>query len=112
MSRKQRYARRMPLFRRRVRQSAVHRYSRWDGTQKGFEFDADDLFKQITDDLVYHGDVNNALRRLLQQGFNDRNGERIQGIREILERLKRERQQRLDNHELGGVYDEIAQELR
>ncbi len=102
----------MSFLRRRVRQVPVHRYARWDGTQKGFEFDADDLFRQITDDLVYHGDVNNALRRLLQQGFNDRNGERVQGIREMLERLKRERQERLEQHELGGVYDEIAQELR
>jgi uncharacterized protein with von Willebrand factor type A (vWA) domain len=102
----------MSFLRRRVRQAPVHRYARWDGTQKGFEFDADDLFRQITDDLVYHGDVNNALRRLLQQGFNDRNGERVQGIREMLERLKRERQERLEQHELGGVYDEIAEELR
>ena len=45
-------------------------------------------------------------------GFRDRNGERVQGIREMLERLKRERQERLEQHELGGVYDEIAQELR
>ena len=102
----------MTFFRRRARQAPVHSYMRWDGSQKGFDFDADDLFRQITDDLVYHGDVNNALRRLLQQGFNDRNGERVQGIREMLERLKRERQERLDQHELGGVYDEIAQELR
>ena len=29
----------------------------------------EELFRQITDDLVYHGDVNNALRRLMQQGF-------------------------------------------
>ncbi|MEO5838103.1 MAG: hypothetical protein ABIQ73_18120 [Acidimicrobiales bacterium] len=102
----------MTFFRRRARQVPVYRYTRWDGTQKGFEFDADDLFRQITDDLVYHGDVNNALRRLLQSGFNDRNGERVQGIREMLERVKRERQERLEQHELGGVYDEIAQELR
>jgi len=29
------------------------RYSRWDGTQVGFEFDADDIFGEITDDLLY-----------------------------------------------------------
>ena len=44
-------------------------YSRWDGTQSGFELDADDLFDEITDDLLYHGDVNAALRRMMQQGF-------------------------------------------
>src|SRR5215213_5987602 len=78
-------------------------YSRWDGTQKGFDLDADDL--------LYHGDINSALRRLMQQGMKDRNGERLQGLRELMEKLRRERQDRLDRFDLGGVYDEIAREL-
>ncbi|MEL7210981.1 MAG: hypothetical protein AAGK32_22580, partial [Actinomycetota bacterium] len=49
---------------------------------------------------------------LMQEGFEDRNGERIQGLREILEQLRRERAERLENHDLGGVYDEINDELR
>ena len=86
-------------------------YSRWDGTQKGFDLDADGLFDQLTDDLLYHGDVNAALRRLLQDGMRDRNGERVQGLREMLERLREQRQERLNRHDLGGVYEEIANEL-
>ena len=86
-------------------------YSRWDGTQRGFDIDADGLFDQLTDDLLYHGDVNAALRRLMQEGMRDRNGERIQGLREMLERLREQRQERLDRHDLGGVYQEIADEL-
>ncbi len=89
-----------------------YRYSRWDGTQKGFDFDAMDVLAELTDDLMYHGDPMAALRRLMQEGFEDRNGERIQGIREMLERLREERQDRLENHDLGGVYDEINDELR
>ena len=88
------------------------RYSRWDGTQVGFELGADDVLEQITDDLLYHGDLNAALRRLMQQGFEDRNGDRIEGIRDLLDRLARERRERLDQYDLGGVYDDIAQELR
>ena len=87
------------------------RYSPWDGTQRGFELDALDIMEQLTDDLLYHGDPNAALRRMMQEGFRDRNGESIQGLREILERLKAERQARLDQFDLGGVYDEIAKEL-
>jgi uncharacterized protein with von Willebrand factor type A (vWA) domain len=86
-------------------------YSRWDGTQRGFELDADTLFGELTDELLYHGDVNAALRRMMQQGLRDRNGEPLAGIRELLEKLRREREQRLANHDLGGVYDEIAREL-
>jgi uncharacterized protein with von Willebrand factor type A (vWA) domain len=86
-------------------------YSRWDGTQTGFEFDADAAFDELTDELLYHGDVNAALRRMMQEGLRDRNGEQLQGLRELLEKLRQERQQRLDRHDLGGVYDEIKAEL-
>ena len=86
-------------------------YSRWDGTQKGFDLDAQSVFDGLTDDLLYHGDVNSALRRMMQEGFRDRNGERLQGLREIMDRLRRERQERLDRSDLGGVYSEIADEL-
>ena len=41
------------------------RYSPWDGTQVGFEVDALDIMEELTDDLLYSGDVNAALRRLL-----------------------------------------------
>ena len=86
-------------------------YSRWDGTQQGFELDSDALFDQLTDELLYHGDVNAALRRMMHQGLEGPDGERLAGVRELLERLRRERQQRLDRFDLGGVYDEIAREL-
>jgi uncharacterized protein with von Willebrand factor type A (vWA) domain len=88
------------------------RYSRWDGTQTGFELDAFDILEEITDDLLYHGDLNAALRRMMQSGFEDQNGERLQGVREMLEKLRRRRKDQLDRYDLGGVYDDIAQELR
>jgi len=86
-------------------------YSRWDGTQRGFDLDADSLFDELTDDLLYHGDVNSALRRMMQEGMSDRNGERLQGLRELMDKLRQQRQERLDQFDLGGVYSEIADEL-
>src|SRR6478735_5923933 len=88
------------------------RYSAWDGSQRGFEVDALDILERLTDDLVYHGDINSALRQMLQEGFDDRNGERVAGLREMLEQLREARQERLDKYDLGGVYDDIANELR
>jgi uncharacterized protein with von Willebrand factor type A (vWA) domain len=67
---------------------------------------------EITDDLLYHGDLNAALRRMMQSGFRDRNGERLQGLREMLENLRRKRKDTLERYDLGGVYDDIAEELR
>jgi uncharacterized protein with von Willebrand factor type A (vWA) domain len=89
-----------------------YRYSRWDGTQVGFELDAEGVLAELTDDLLYHGDLNAALRRMLQHGFRDRNDQRVQGMRELLEKLRRRRRERLEQYDLGGVYDDIAQQLR
>ena len=66
---------------------ALFAYSRWDGSQAGFDLDADDVFAEIKDDLMYHGDVGHALRRMLQEGFSDRNGRHIEGLQELLERI-------------------------
>ncbi|MGQ0824919.1 MAG: VWA domain-containing protein [Actinomycetota bacterium] len=87
------------------------RYSRWDGTQVGLDLDADALLDEMTDDLLYHGDLNAALRRMMQQGFRDREGRNVAGMREMLERLRDRRREQLERYDLGGVYGEIAQRL-
>ena len=86
-------------------------YSRWDGTQVGFELDAATIMDEITDDVLYHGDVNNALRRLMQDGMRDLNGDRIAGLREMMEKLRARRNEIQERGDLGGVYKEIAEEL-
>lgn len=91
--------------------SARFTYSAWDGTQTGFEFDADAAFDELTDELLYHGDVNAALRRMMQDGMQDPDGNQLQGLRELLEQLRAEREQRLANSDLGGVYDEIKNQI-
>jgi uncharacterized protein with von Willebrand factor type A (vWA) domain len=90
---------------------AHFKYSRWDGSQVGFDLDADALLEEMTDDLLYHGDLNAALRRMLQQGFQDRDGNRLQGMREMLEQLRERRREYLDRYDLGGVYEDIANQL-
>ncbi|MBO0887129.1 MAG: hypothetical protein J2O38_06995, partial [Acidimicrobiales bacterium] len=80
----------------------LFRYSRWDGTQTGADLDADDVLSEITDDLLYHGDLNAALRRLLQSGFSDRDRNNVAGLRELLERLRRRRRDELERYDLGG----------
>ena len=87
-------------------------YSRWDGTQSGFDLDADHIFDELADDLLYHGDLASALRRLMAEGFRDRSGRMVEGLREMLERLRERRRELLEQHDLGGVYDDIAEALR
>lgn len=89
-----------------------YQYSRWDGTQTGFELGADDVLAEVTDDLLYHGDLDAALRRMLQAGFGDRDGERVLGLRELLDRLRQRRREELEHYDLGSTYEDIAKEIR
>ena len=97
-----------------LRHGAVSRfrYSRWDGTQVGFDLDADALLDEMTDDLLYHGDLNAALRRMLQQGFKDRNGEQLRACARCSRGCASSGASKLDRYDLGGVYDDIAEQLR
>ncbi|MGH9278356.1 MAG: vWA domain-containing protein [Acidimicrobiales bacterium] len=92
--------------------SRAFRYSRWDGTQAGFELGSEEVLAEITDDVLYHGDLNAALRRMLQGGFDEPDGGRVRGLRELLETLRRRRREELERYDLGGPYADIANELR
>ena len=91
--------------------AARFRYSRWDGTQHGFELDADSVIIEVTDELIHHGDPNAALRRIMQQGLRDRNGRQIEGLRDTLNRLRERRKQIRESGKLGSEFDDVAQEL-
>ena len=86
-------------------------YSRWDGTQQGFDLDNTSLFEEMSDDLLAYGDLRGALRRMMNRGLTDPNGERLMGLQEMRKQLKERRQELLDRGDLGGVYKEIADEL-
>ena len=91
--------------------AARFRYSKWDGTQQGFELDADSVIKEVTDELIHHGDPNAALRRIMEQGLRDRNGKKIEGLRDTVNLLRERRKQIRESGKLGGEFDGVAQEL-
>lgn len=81
------------------------RYSRFDGTQQPFDLDGDDILSSLSDDLLYHGDLAAALRRLLREGFDTRDGDHVEGLRELMERLRQRRE------ELGSQRNEMAEHV-
>jgi uncharacterized protein with von Willebrand factor type A (vWA) domain len=89
----------------------VFRYSRWDGTQSIDPLDADDLLDQISRDMLEDGDLRRALERLLMRGANGRDGQRRQGMRDLLERLRQRREDQLNRHDLSGFMDDINERL-
>jgi uncharacterized protein with von Willebrand factor type A (vWA) domain len=56
--------------------------------------------------------VNAALRRLMREGMVDPDGNRIEGIQDMLRRIRDRRDEIQESGDLGGVYNDIAEELR
>ncbi|MGH2631961.1 MAG: vWA domain-containing protein [Tepidiformaceae bacterium] len=87
------------------------RYSMWDGTQDVPPLEAEDILDNLTDDLMNFGDLQHALRNLLQRGMRDPNGQRMQGLRDLLQQLRSQRRQQLDKFNLNSVFDDIKRQL-
>ena len=90
----------------------TYRYYRWDGSQQVFNMDADDLMNSIADDILEHGDPERALRSLFQRGIDDNQGQHAPGLRDLLERLRQQRQQQLERYNLDSVMDDIKEKLQ
>jgi uncharacterized protein with von Willebrand factor type A (vWA) domain len=89
----------------------LFRYSRWDGTQNVPDFSADDVLDDIADDILGYGDLKTALQRLMNQGLKPPQGERTPGLRDLLDKLRQRRQQRLKDHDLGSAVEDIERKL-
>jgi uncharacterized protein with von Willebrand factor type A (vWA) domain len=87
------------------------RYSRWDGTQRIDDLDADDLLKAMSDDLLSDGDLWSAMRRMFQRGMRTPQGGQTPGLQDLLQRLRQRRQQQLDRYDLGSALDDIKKKL-
>ena len=89
----------------------LFRYSRWDGSQNVPDFSADDVLDDIADDILGYGDLKSALQRLMNQGLKPPQGERTPGLRDLLEKLRQRKQERLKQHDLGSAVDDIMKKL-
>src|SRR6266704_6950913 len=87
------------------------RYSRWDGTQRIDDLDADDLLAARADDLTADGDLWKALRRLFQRGMHNPHGPQMPGLQDLLQQLRQRRQQQLDRYDLGSALEDIKKKL-
>jgi uncharacterized protein with von Willebrand factor type A (vWA) domain len=88
-----------------------YRYTDWDGTQEIPPLDPDDILNALTDDLMNFGDLQHALRNLLQRGMRDPLQDRTQGLRDLLQQLRQQRRQTLDRFNLSSAFDDIEKRL-
>jgi uncharacterized protein with von Willebrand factor type A (vWA) domain len=87
------------------------RYSRWDGTQQISPLDATEIMQALSDDLMQSGDINLALQRLFNWGFQRQDGEQVPGLRELMNRTRQRRQEQLNRYDLGSIFDDIKERL-
>src|SRR6266487_4280550 len=87
-------------------------YSRWDGTQRIEGLDADDILNALADDYMEDGNLQQALRRLMQDGVRSEDGQRTMGLRELMERMRNMRNEQLNRYNMAsGVMDDLREKL-
>ncbi len=93
--------------------NARARYSRWDGSQQVADLDADEILAALADDVLEEGDLAEALRRLMERGWRTGDATRgdLSGLRDIMNRLERRREELLERYQLRDVLSDIRREL-
>ncbi|MPZ48599.1 MAG: VWA domain-containing protein [Dehalococcoidia bacterium] len=87
-------------------------YSGWDGTQEINPLDPSELLDLLADDLFQDGDLRSALERLMTRGARRPDGERLQGLRDLLEQLRSRRRDQLTHYNLDASMDDIREKLK
>jgi uncharacterized protein with von Willebrand factor type A (vWA) domain len=83
------------------------RYSRWDGTQRLDELDADQILDALSDDYMSYGDLRAALQRLYRWGEQD-----LQGLDELLKQLRERREAELSRYNLDSTVDAMRERVQ
>jgi uncharacterized protein with von Willebrand factor type A (vWA) domain len=57
------------------------------------DLDVDELLALLADDYMENGDLDEAMDRLLREGYETEDGDRVEGLRELLERTRQRRRE-------------------
>ena len=89
------------------------RYSRWDGSQHVADLEADEILDALADDVMAEGDLSEALRKLMERGWRTGDPTRgdLSGLRDLMDRLERRREEALERYGLDDVLGDIRREL-
>jgi uncharacterized protein with von Willebrand factor type A (vWA) domain len=68
-------------------------YRRFGDDDDFDDLDVEELLAHLADDFMENGDLDEAMDRLLREGYTNEDGERIEGLRELLERTRRKRRE-------------------
>lgn len=85
-----------------------YKYTGWDGSQDLLQLHQDELMEELSDHLLAQGDLQAALRTLMQRGLRNHS---LMGLQDLLKRLRAKRQETLDRHQLDSVVDQLQEQL-
>ena len=87
-------------------------YSSWDGTQNIEGLEADDILNALADDYMEDGNLQQSLKKLMQEGIHGEDGRRTMGLRELMERMRNMRNEQLNRYNMAsGVMDDLREKL-
>lgn len=86
------------------------RYSAWDGSQQP-TWDADEVMKALADDLMEYGDLRWAMRNLLSRGMKIPQGGYMQGLRDMIRSLRKQKQRQLQRYNLDSIFENYRERL-
>src|ERR1044071_2207368 len=85
------------------------RYSRWNGNLRD-SLDSESVFDQLNDYMNETGDLQQAMRRLMQKGVKQ-NDKQTKGLDDLLSQVAREMRKLYDEYRLQSAMDEAQQQL-
>ncbi len=103
------------------------RYTRWDGTKPAFDpgswdkdvenradsdFPLDDVFQELTENLMYGFNMEEAFEWMMRNGFDmPSKNFRVMGLTDLVQELRRRREEMFQQSSLDNSLDEIRQKL-
>lgn len=86
------------------------RYTRWNGSSAA-SLGAEQVFDQLSNHLSEIGDLQQAMRRLMQRGL--RNGEeQVNGLDDLLSQIAREIRRLYDRYQIHSALDQVGEKLQ
>ena len=88
----------------------TYRYTLWDGSDDA-SLNPDDVMDALTEDLLRDGNLDLAMRRAFRWGMRNPDGSHAPGLRDLLDRLKKQRQELLDRFNFDSVLGDVRERL-
>jgi hypothetical protein len=68
-------------------------YRRFGDDDDFNDLDVEEMLRMLADDFMENGDLEEAMDRLLREGYTTADGERIEGLRDLLEQARAKRRE-------------------